>query len=428
MISCLLLLILMSSPAAAEEAPEDLYAGDFLSRSTLTGNWNGGRDSLAAKGVSVDARLTQIGQGVVDGGTGHSWEYSGRFNLTERFDTQKMGLWPGGFFTLQLDGNWGDAVNANSGALMPANSQQLYPWPTGDNFNVSELSYAQFLSHYFGVQIGKLETVSNGDSNEFAHGRGDTQFLNLALNLNPLLAVTAPYSTLGAAAIILPTEDPNEAIVTLSVIQANGSARDIGFDELSEDKLTFGGQGRMRTNFFHLTGHQLVGGLYSNKTFTSLDQRLGFVIQNRDLSSEDNSWAVYYNFDQFLYELDEQAGRGAGIFGRFGASDGNPNLMQYFVSVGVGGTGMLHSRPYDRFGIGYYWINIESPTFQRPLATRSFLEDEHGLEVFYNIAITPWMLLTPDIQVLWGAQKERLGSGNNVDTAIVLGLRFQLIL
>jgi porin len=109
-----------------------------------------------------------------------------------------MGLWPGGFLTLQLEGNWSDAVNPNTGALMPANSSQLYPWPTGDNFNVSELSYAQFLSHYFGVQLGKLETISAGDSNEFAHGRGETQFFNLAFNLNPILAFTVPYSTLGA--------------------------------------------------------------------------------------------------------------------------------------------------------------------------------------------------------------------------------------
>jgi porin len=236
----------------------------------------------------------------------------------------------------------------------------------------------------------------------------------------------APYSTLGAAAIVLPTEDPNEAIVTASVISRNGQASDIGFDELDDDALTFAGQARVRTGFFGLTGHQLVGGGYSNKEFTSLDQRFG-LLGNRQLASEDGSWVFYYNFDQYLYEIDKAAERGVGIFGRFGVSDGDANPMQYFISAGFGGTGMFASRPYDRFGIGYYWINIESPTLQTPLRTRSFLRDEHGLEVFYNIAITPWMLLTPDIQVIRGAQKEQFRSGKNIEVATVIGFRAQLV-
>ncbi len=422
-------LVSQAQTAFAQEAAESPpYSGGFLSRSSLTGDWNGGRDDLAAKGVTVDATLTQIGQSVVDGGKNDDWEYSGRFNLIERFDTQKMGLWPGGFLTLQLDGNWSDAVNPNTGALMPANSAQLYPFPASDNFNVSELSYAQFLSHYFGVQVGKLETISVGDNNEFAHGKGDTQFLNLALNANPLLVLTVPYSTLGAAAIVLPTQDPHSALVTFAVLQANGNSKEIGFADLDDDALSFLAQGRMRTGFFGLTGHQLVGGLFSNKTFTSLDQRIGFIVDNGRLETEDDSWAVFYNFDQFLYEIDKNAGRGAGIFARFGASDGDPNLMEYFVSAGFGGTGMLSSRPHDRFGIGYYYISISNPTFQGPLTSRSFLQDEHGFEIFYNVAITPWLLLTPDLQVIRGAQKERLGSGAKVDTATILGFRLQLIL
>ena len=32
-----------------------------------------------------------------------------------------------------------------------------------------------------------------------------------------------------------------------------------------------------------------------------------------------------------------QIGQGVGLFGRFGASGGNPNPMQYFYSAGVGG-------------------------------------------------------------------------------------------
>ena len=147
-----------------------------------------------------------------------------------------------------------------------------------------------------------------------------------------------------------------------------------------------------------------VGALYSNKQYTSIDQRLGFVLENRALAKHDGTWAMYYNFDQFLYETDKGAGQGVGLFGRFGASEGDPIPVQYFYSVGVGGKGLIPSRDLDQFGIGYYYSSIDNPTLQRPFSTKSFLRDEWGFEAYYNVALTPWLLLTPDVQVIGPAQ------------------------
>jgi porin len=183
----------------------------------------------------------------------------------------------------------------------------------------------------------------------------------------------------------------------------------------------------MRTNFFGLTGHQLIGGAYSNKTFTSLDQSLRFFIENRTIEKQDGSWNVYYNFDQYLYEPEKGSEKGVGIFGRFGVSDGNPNPMHFFVSFGVGGKGIIPGRPLDRFGIGYYYMDVSNPKFTGPFATRELLRDEYGFEAFYNVAITPWLQLTPDIQVIRPAQKRVAANGKSIDTASVLGFRLQMI-
>ena len=182
----------------------------------------------------------------------------------------------------------------------------------------------------------------------------------------------------------------------------------------------------MRTNFFGLTGHQLIGGGYSNKTFTSLDQSLRFFIENRTLEKQEGSWNVYYNFDQYLYEIEKGSGKGVGIFGRVGVSDGNPNPMHIFVSLGVGGKGIISCRPLDRFGVGFYYMDVRNPKFTGSLATREFLRDEYGFEIFYNVAITPWLQVTPDIQVVRPAQKQTI-SRENVNTATVLGLRLQMV-
>ena len=186
----------------AQEAPSATpYSGDLWRRSTLSGDWGGLRNDLAAKGVTIDMNITQVGQGVVNGGKSGAWQYGGRGNITINADTQKLGLWPGGFFMLEAEGNWASSVNAKTGALMAVNNNQLFPLPPGDIFAVPAWNFTQFFSPYPGLFIGKLDTTS-GDANEFAHGKGDTQFMNTALNFNAPALFTIPYSTLGTGIIV----------------------------------------------------------------------------------------------------------------------------------------------------------------------------------------------------------------------------------
>ena len=418
------------------------YSGDIWNRSTLTGDWGGLRNEWAAKGVTLDANITQVGQGVVGGGKSGAWEYGGRGDLILNLDSGKLGLWPGGFFNFEMEGNWASPVNSKTGALMPVNSNQLFPVPPGDIFGVSAWNFTQFLSPYFGLGIGKFATITanSGDMNEFAHGKGDSNFMNMALNVNPLVAFTVPYSTLGTGLIVLPTKDPKEAVVSLFLMSATGNPTNSGFGDLNDNNLLVVAEGRLRTNFFGLTGHQLFGTTFSNKNFTSIDQRLDRdVIQNGALRAAKGSWNIYYNFDQYLYEPKKGVDRGVGIFTRFGVADGNPNPMKFFASFGVGGKGMFESRPNDKFGLGYYFLNISNPTIQGPFQTTRLLRDEYGFEAFYNVAITPWLLLTPDLQVIRGAQKNKVNlvqgplgllpriDKHSIGTATVLGLRLQLL-
>jgi porin len=413
--------------AVAEEMGKAPYSGDFLARPALTGDWGGVRNYLAQKGITLDMNVLQTAQGVVSGGTDSTWEFGGRGNLTLKMDTGKMGLWPGGFLTAEFEGSWSRGVNRYTGALMSVNSSQLYPVPAQDGIGIPALNFAQFLSEYVGLVAGKLETVSNGDQNEFAHGKGDINFMNLAFNVNPVLLMTVPYSTLGAGLIVLPTKDPKAAVVSLMAVSAIGSADTTGFSDMYSDKMTFVGEARIRTNFLGKTGHQLVGYTYSNKDFTSINQRLESLV-DRQLNKVNSSWAFYYNFDQYLYETSAGSGKGIGVFGRFGASDGIANPVHYFYSVGVGSNGLIPGRPLDRFGLGYYYMDVANITLQTSFGTREFLRDEQGFEAFYNIAITPWAQLTPNIQIVKGARSQILnGSLQDISTATVLGLRLNLV-
>jgi len=426
-----------ASSTESKPASQGPYSGNFWTRSTLTGDWGCLRNSLAAKGITFDMSLTQVYQGVVEGGIKETWRYGGRGNLTINVDTQKLGLWPGGFLMVEVEGNFAKSVNDKTGAIMPVNSNQVYPMMAspgsndGDNLNVPAIMFTQFFSPYAGVFFGKID-ITSADANAFAHGKGDTQFLNLALNFIPVPLLAAPYTPLGAGLIILPTKDPNAAIVNLMVLQTTAKASTSGFEDLHSNDLTFGGEARVRTDFFGLTGHQLIGSMYSNKTFSSLDQNLRLIIQGQ-IERKEGTWCIYYNFDQYLYEIEKGSDRGIGIFGRFGVSDGNPTFMHFFYSLGVGGKGVIPGRPLDQFGIGAYYVDIRRPKLTGLFATREFFRDEYGLEAYYNIAITPWMKLTPDIQVIRPGMKTftdtsgLISRRKHIDTATVLGIRLQLV-
>jgi len=435
---------------AGEAPPATPYSGDLWTRSTLSGDWWGVRNDLAAKGVTIDMSLTQAAQGIVHGGKDTGWQYGGgRGDIILNLDSQKLGLWPGGFLNMEAEGNFIPAdnlfksLNGKTGALMFVNSNQSVPTPAGDNFNLPALNFTQFLSPYFGLTIGKYATITShsGDMNEFAHGKGDTQFMNMALNFNPLIALTVPYSTLGTGVIGLPTKDPSQAIVSFFVMSATGKASTSGFDDLNDDNLTFAGEGRLRTDFFGRTGHQLFGFTYSNRRFTAIDQNARLIFENGVFEGKKGSWNIFYNFDQYLYEPKKGSGEGIGIFGRFGASDGNPNFMHYFYSFGIGGKGVIPTRERDRYGFGFYYIDVNHPELQGTLPGTKLLRDEYGFEAFYNFAITPWLQLTPDIQIVRGAQKDKITIGTlpapvglpfissrkSIGTATILGLRLQMV-
>ena len=55
--SIVALFAMLRTQAGAEEAAGgEPYSGDFLTRSTLSGDWAGKRNRLAAKGITLDGR------------------------------------------------------------------------------------------------------------------------------------------------------------------------------------------------------------------------------------------------------------------------------------------------------------------------------------------------------------------------------------
>jgi porin len=409
----------------------DDYSGDFLSRPGLTGDWGGLRNTLARKGINLDVDLVQGVLGLNTGGSLRNqdsmrYPYGGHAEYLLNIDTGKLGLWPGGFLKIMGESQFGSFLKGReTGAMLPPNAAALYPIPFDEETTLTSVVFTQFLARWFGIYLGKLDTFG-GDANAFAH-EWKTQFMNTGFGPNPVTFATIPYSTLGAGFLLLPTES---IVFNVSALSPGGTANSAGFDELFEQGVALGAELRVGIKPFGLPGHQLIGGTWNSQTYTSLTQDprdaipVGSVISGEfpladalsevQIRSTSGSWSVYYNFDQFLYTTKADGSQGIGIFGRIGFGDRNTNILEQFYSFGIGGRGMLPGREQDRFGIGVYYTN-----FSNDLPGRILSDDELGLEIFYNIAATNWLYVTPDIQVIEPA-------GRRATTAFLTGLRVQM--
>ncbi len=215
-----------SAAAQMTDAPES-YAGDLWSRPRLTGDWFGARDRLLKRGLTLDVDLLQLLQGVGSGGTqrGDGVEYGGAVDYRFDLDTGKLGLWPGGFLKLHAISNFGESVNSKAGAIQAVNAAALFPTADRNSTQIMNLTYAQFLTTWFGVLLGKIETIT-GDENEFAHD-WRTQFQNLGFQFNLALALS-PISALGGGFVVLPFEG---AVFTAMALDADGKTDQSGFED-----------------------------------------------------------------------------------------------------------------------------------------------------------------------------------------------------
>jgi len=145
-------------------------------------------------------------------------------------------------------------------------------------------------------------------------------------------------------------------------------------------------------------------------------------------NTTNSTWAAYYSFDQYLWQPDGDPKRGVGLFFTFGVSDGNPNPIQYFYNMGIGGNGVVPGRPKDNFGAGWARTQLSSDFVpllrQAPLGLS--LNVENDFELYYNAVVTPWLNATLDLQIVDPALKKTLdasGTLRDVNTAVIVGLR-----
>lgn len=406
--------------------PTPMFGGPWDARPTLTGDWLGGRPNLASHGIAVDANVTQFYQGIASGGIRQKFRYGGHADLFVNVDGQKAGLWQGLFLTLHAETVFGQSVNGLTGALLPVSFIQAVPKPNEPVTALTAVKVTQALSPNFVFYFGKLNPFDDFVQ-RYASGRGVDAFMNTAFLLNPVLARQIPYSSLGAGAAYLVDGQP---VASLTIFDSNNNSTSSGFDELFDNGVVLVGQLIKPTNLFDRPGHQSVGFAYSNAHYRSLDRSayLNQIFTGAFTTPrETGSQSFFYQFDQTLVTSSDDPTKSWGLFGNAGIADNNPSPIRWFANIGVGGSSPACGRPLDTFGIGYFYLGTS--TSVQSLAPVLFpIGDEQGVELFYNYAVTPWLRITPDLQVVLPARERTLPpNAQTIDTAVIFGLRAKIV-
>jgi len=95
-----------------------------------------------------------------------------------------------------------------------------------------------------------------------------------------------------------------------------------------------------------------------------------------------------------------EALRGIGVFGRLGYAPKATNTLTRHGSVALFARGLWDRREYDSFGAGFYY-NAFGGEFKDAigrLTAGTRVKNEKGIEVFYDVAITPAVRVIPGYQ------------------------------
>ncbi|MET3823533.1 porin [Burkholderia sp. PvR073] len=370
--------------------------------------------SLKEHGITVEGSLTQFYQGVVAGSGQHGWQYGGKANLSVTFDGNRLGLWRGFYVNVDQELEYGSDVNTRgTGTGLPLNTALAFPRVGGKNHDTSVV-LTQVFNENFSISAGKFNLVEAAAATPILGGGGANTFWNMAFAC-PNSGLTPPY-VLGAVAT-LKTKPATFALMVYD-------PRDAQTDDVVSNPFQHGATASLwaivPTQFGGLEGSYGVRAVYSTARGANLANASQLLFPTVAQNSYKNRyWYFSVSAHQYFYQSADHS-RGWGAFLDAGISDGNPNAVRWHAFAGLGGTGTFDSRPYDRWGVGYFKYGWSHDLLQSLAQYGYYYQPEEGLEGFYNYAFTPWMQLGADIQWIRTSQ---VGYKN----AIVTGLRLQTL-
>jgi porin len=401
---------LAAAGAAAETLPLDERERllDFEGSPTV---------ALRDYGIDTELSLTYFGQQQLSGSGDNSFQNSGYARALINIDGEKLGLWRGFYATIDYENAFGSSPGGSffngDGVILPTNTAYAFPRLDGDNHALS-VNFTQAFSDYVLLSFGTFNAASLASKTPVAGGGGIDTFMNTGLAA-PVSGVVPPYF---AGAILTVKTEP--AIFTGLVYDPRNADDSDTLGDLFGDGVTMGLAATVPVTMGGLPAFHSLKGYYSTQDGFDLNNLPQLQIppsMRGPIGDADNYWYLSYGYQQTLGSLGN--GKSWGAFVEAGVSDGNPNPIRGHVFAGLAGDSTIAGREDDTWGIAAFRYNFSDPLKDAGAAASFPIQDEKGVEIFYNFAVTKWARLSADLQVIEPAQADR-------DTAVYGGLRLEI--
>ncbi len=405
---------------SVDETPAaNTWAKDILTRDKLTGDWGGLRTDLTNHGIDFDLRLSQFYQGVTSGGVNTNDEYGGKVDYRLNVNGSKLfGLWEGLAANLHAETRFGNDILADAGAFTLPNTPMLYPLPGGyHDTDITGLTVSQALfDGKAQVLFGKLHVLDLATTLFPNIGYGQEGFWNVNSFLSALPWFRfVNLSMWGGGGWTIKDEQVQTGLIFFG--QENVSTTMDFSGSFSDGVGLFG-----CTRFFYEIGDKpgyvflAAGG--ATKDYPSLAPSDWTVIPGEGLAVTEKKkpWDLAAYVYQDFWQAANDDKRHAYLFmGGTGGND-NPNFSNWNIFASIEAVGPMACRPNDRMGISGWYNGLSSDFKDLTSVLGLDLQDTWGSEIYYNVEITPWLHLTPDLQLIENQNRDD-------STAVIPGIR-----
>ena len=386
------------------------------------------RTKAADKGITFTTQYAAEVWGNPAGGVSSGAVYTGLMTFQGNIDLQKLLGWRGASFSTRWYWLSGQDISAEHvGNIFTVSNIAGFP-----TVRMNELWLQQnFAGDRISIRVGQM-----GADSEFYVSTYSVVFLNSALSWSPTLSTNIPNGgpayPMSAPGIRLALTPVNWLTYQGAVFQGNPFAQNVNRYGFRWDLSSSNGYFSIHELNFRMNQESGSSGLPG--TF----KLGGWFDTAPDLnasSAQPWNYGFYFVADQMLYRVqqtsfstvdnkDNQAApasvinKGLGIFTHVGVAPRNSSLINFYIDGGLNYKGLLPTRDHDVLGlaIAYGHLTNNLPNSQG----RSDRGYEIVLEATYEIELTPWLSLQPDVQYVIHP------SGTNIANALVLGVRTTL--
>lgn len=437
----------LPSPTQGFAAPPENPGAELL------GDASGIRKWLRREGLRFTVQDVEELWGLTGGGLQPGPTYDGMTAVALLFDTNQAFGWHDGLLnisTLQIRGR--SFTSERLGALNTVSG-----YDAGRSTRLFEFWYGQGLfGNRLDLRVGSIDLDT-----EFLVSQNASFFLNssfgwpLSTSNNlysggpswPFSAVGArvkwtpagPLVLMGAITDDNPTRgpfysdiSPVERDPTGTSFSTQGGALFMGEAQFQLDAA----RGFAGKNAPALPGTWKIGGLYDSGHFP--DQRYddrGGLLASTDSTGHPQyhkgNWLAYLVIDQMIWRAAPGSSKTINFFTRAIVNDGIRNRISREIQGGLTFDGLIPGHSDDTIGLawgtsfyGKRAMENAHDSFRLGTNTYGHLRSEQHIEVTYQAAITPYLLLQPDFQYFWhvGGTSKNAATDRAIRNGTVIGL------